>query len=72
MKWNSINGIFIKHEIINMLDEGKSRDDIINLFYDASNNGNFLWGTSSRESIEQVVDEVIEMNKPRKRSFYWW
>lgn len=66
-RWNTTNGIFVKGTVITMLEEGKSRNEIVDFFYAAGNGGHFLWGTSTKESIEKSVDEIIEINnKPKK------
>ena len=66
-----MNGIWVKGKITDMLDEGKSKQEVIDFFYDSGMNGHFLWGASSRESIEKSVDEVIEINnKPKNVGFF--
>lgn len=70
-KWNTMNGIWIKSKITDMLNEGNSKQEVVDFFYNAGMNGHFLWGASSRESIEKSVDEVIEINnKPKKNGFF--
>jgi hypothetical protein len=70
-KWNTMNGIFIKGQVITMFEEGKSKQEVVDFFYNAGMDGHFLWGTSSRESIEKAVNEIIEINnKPKKTGFF--
>lgn len=70
-KWNTMNGIWIKGTITDMLNKGESKQEIVDFFYDAGLNGCFLWGASSKESIEKAVDEIIEINnKPNKVGFF--
>ena len=70
-KWNTMNGIWVKGKITDMLDEGKSKQEVVDFFYEAGMNSHFLWGASSRESIEKSVDEVIEINnKPKNFGFF--
>jgi hypothetical protein len=33
--------------------------------------GHFLWGTSSRESIEKAVNEIIEINNKQKKTGFF-
>jgi hypothetical protein len=69
-KWNTVNGIWIKSQVTDMFDEGKSKQEIVDFFYNTGNNGHFLWGTSSKESIEKSVDEIEEIyNKTNRFSF---
>ncbi len=66
-KWNSVNGIFVKGQVTTMLEEGKSKQDIVDFFYNAGMGGHFLWGASSRESIEKSVNEIEEINNKTKK-----
>ena len=66
-KWNSVNGIFIKGQVTTMLEEGKSKQDIVDFFYNAGMGGHFIWGASSRESIEKSVNEIEEINNKTKK-----
>ncbi len=70
-RWNTINGIFIKGQVTNMLEEGKTKQEVVDIFYNAGMGGHFLWGASSRESIESSVNEIIEINnKPKMTGFF--
>ena len=54
-----------------MLNEGKSKQEVVDFFYNVGMNGHFLWGANSRDSIEKSVNEVIEINnKPKKVGFF--
>ena len=66
-KWNSVNGIFVKGQVTTMFEEGKSKQDIVDFFYNAGMGGHFLWGASSRESIEKSVNEIEEINNKTKK-----
>ena len=69
--WKTANGIFVKGQVTNMLEEGKSQQEVVDFFYSAGMGGHFLWGASSRESIENAVNEIIEINnKPKKTGFF--
>ena len=69
-KWNTMNGAFIKYQVTTMLEEGKSKQEVIDILYNAGMRGHFLWGSSSRESVESAVSEIIEINnKPKKNGF---
>ena len=68
-RFNTVNGIFIFNQVSSMIDEGKTKEEIVDTFFGL--NGVFLWGSSSRESISNTVDEIIEIkNKPRKVCFF--
>ena len=70
-KWNTMNGIFVKGQVTTMLEEGKSKQEVVDFFYNVGMGGHFLWGTSSRESIENAINEIIEINnKPKKTGFF--
>lgn len=70
-RWKTTNGIFVKGQVTNMLEEGKSQQEVVDFFYNAGMGGHFLWGASSRESIENAVNEIIEINnKPKKTGFF--
>ncbi len=70
-RWNTMNGIFVKGLVTNMLEEGKTKQEVVDFFYNAGMGGHFLWGASSRESIESSVNEIIEINnKPKKTGFF--
>jgi hypothetical protein len=70
-KWNTMNGIFVKGQVTTMLEEGKSKQEVVDFFYNAGMGGHFLFGASSRESIEKAVNEIIEINnKPKKTGFF--
>lgn len=34
-KWNTMNGIFVKGQVTTMLEEGKSKQDIVDFFHNA-------------------------------------
>ncbi len=70
-KWNSVNGIFVKGQVTTMLEEGKSKQDIVDFFYNAGMGGHFLWGASSRESIEKSVNEIEEINNKSKKTGFF-
>jgi hypothetical protein len=66
-----MNGIFVKGQVTTMLEEGKSKQEVVDFFYNAGMGGHFLFGASSRESIEKAVNEIIEINnKPKKTGFF--
>lgn len=65
-RWKTMNGIFVKGQVTRLLDDGKTKEEIVDLFF--SMNGSFLWGTSSKESIVKAVDEIIEINNKEKDS----
>ena len=52
-KWETINGIFIKGTIENMLEEGKSRDDVVDFFH--KHDGYFMWHANNRKKWEDAV-----------------
>jgi len=62
-KFNTMNGRFIKAQVTSMLEEGISRKEVVDYFYNAGMWGHFLWGSSPREKVENLVDEIIEINK---------
>jgi len=62
-----MNEIYVRNYIINNYDEGKTKEEIVDYFF--NNNGVFLWGYVPREKIEQKVDKVIyehEHPEPKK------
>jgi hypothetical protein len=68
-KWNTMNGIWIKSKVFDMFEDGKSKDEIVNLFYNM--NGCFLWGCSTKEQITKAVDELYEIyTKPKKQNIF--
>jgi len=70
-RWNTMNGIFVKGQVTTMLEEGKSKQEVVDFFYNAGMSGHFLWGTSSRESIEGAVNEIIEINNKSKKTGFF-
>jgi hypothetical protein len=60
-----MNDIYVRNTIIDFYKQGKSKDYIVNYFY--NNNGVFLWGHVDRDKIESKVDKVIdEYENPTK------
>jgi len=70
-RWNTINGIFVKGKVTTMLEDGKSQQEVVDFFYNAGLGGQFLWGASSRESIESAVNEIIEINNKTKKTGFF-
>jgi hypothetical protein len=70
-KWKTMNGIFVKGQVTTMLEEGKSKQEVVDFFYNAGMGGHFLFGASSRESIEGAVNEIIEINNKSKKTGFF-
>jgi len=62
-----MNEIYVRNVIIDYYKDGKSREEIVDFFY--NNNGVFLWGYVERDKIRIKVDNVIDdYNNPKYKA----
>ena len=64
-----MNEIYVRNTIIDFYENGKSKDEIVDFFY--NNNGVFLWGEIERDKISRKVNSVIDDYNNPKFSISW-